>query len=65
MFEENTIRVAKLFLQVRESFLSKIKSIPERKIEEPVTEYTSNSAPKSMGDLARILQAVQAATSGL
>ena len=81
VFEENTICEAKLFLQVRESFLSKIKSISERKIEEfvrthkipyekldhslleilnrAVAEYTSNSAPKSMGDLARILQAVQ------
>ncbi|KAM0680710.1 hypothetical protein GINT2_000981 [Glugoides intestinalis] len=36
VFEENTICEAKLFLQVRERFLSKIKSISERKIEEPV-----------------------------
>ncbi|KAM0679714.1 hypothetical protein GINT2_002124 [Glugoides intestinalis] len=36
VFEENTICEAKLFLQVRERFLSKIKSISERKIEELV-----------------------------
>ncbi|KAM0679829.1 hypothetical protein GINT2_002001 [Glugoides intestinalis] len=36
VFEENIIYEANLFLQVRERFLSKIKSISERKIEEPV-----------------------------
>ncbi|KAM0680903.1 hypothetical protein GINT2_000685 [Glugoides intestinalis] len=39
VFEENTIYEAKLFLQVRESFLSKIKSISERKIEESVRTH--------------------------